>query len=82
MFSCLFTMTWLLNCTLGWRDYARKVSNKIEFAYRSGETKTRVQTGKPLDFVIFTAAIGRFVMDVVLFGWRFIYFLFVEKTVI
>ena len=32
----------------GWRDYNRKVSTKIESAYRSGETKTRVQTGKML----------------------------------
>lgn len=32
----------------GWRDYTRKVSTKIELAYRSGETKTRVQTGKML----------------------------------
>mmetsp|Transcript_54031 Transcript_54031/g.126173 ORF Transcript_54031/g.126173 Transcript_54031/m.126173 type:complete len:808 (-) Transcript_54031:80-2503(-) len=30
----------------GWRDYPRKVSTKIEQAYRQGETKTRVQTGK------------------------------------
>lgn len=33
---------------LGWRDYSRKVSTRIESAYRSGETKTRVQTGKIL----------------------------------
>ena len=39
-------VTWQWEHKTGWRDYARKVSNKIEFAYRSGETKTRVQTGK------------------------------------
>lgn len=39
-------VSWQWEHKTGWRDYTRKVSTKIEMAYRSGETKTRVQTGK------------------------------------
>ncbi|CAE7466412.1 Cacna1g [Symbiodinium pilosum] len=39
-------VSWQWEHRSGWRDYPRKVSTKIELAYRAGETKTRVQTGK------------------------------------
>mmetsp|Transcript_49666 Transcript_49666/g.116767 ORF Transcript_49666/g.116767 Transcript_49666/m.116767 type:complete len:822 (-) Transcript_49666:59-2524(-) len=40
------SVSWQWEHRSGWRDYPRKVSTKIEQAYRAGETKTRVQTGK------------------------------------
>ncbi|CAJ1458128.1 unnamed protein product, partial [Effrenium voratum] len=39
-------VNWQWEHKTGWRDYTKKVSTKIEIAWRSGETKVRVQTGK------------------------------------
>eukprot|EP00438_Fugacium_kawagutii_P021600 Skav212184 [mRNA] locus=scaffold754:499746:503501:- [translate_table: standard] len=55
-------VSWQWEHKTGWRDYSRKVSTRIESAYRSGETKTRTMMAVILytvwlgiDAVFFTA---------------------------